>query len=58
VHHRRWHDRERRDAEVDGSAAYDRKIERELYGWKYRLFTVDGEPVPVCTAVTFVYSQD
>jgi TPR repeat protein len=40
-----------------GSAAYDRKIERELFGWKYRLFTVDSVPVPVCTAVTFVYSQ-
>jgi hypothetical protein len=40
-----------------GSAAYDRKIERELFGWKYRLFTVDSVPVPVCTAITFVYSQ-
>jgi hypothetical protein len=40
-----------------GLSAYDRKLEREMYGWKYRPFTVDGEPAPVCTAVTFVYSQ-
>jgi hypothetical protein len=40
-----------------GSTAYDRKLEREMYGWKYRPFTIDGAPAPVCTAVTFVYSQ-
>jgi hypothetical protein len=57
VHHRRWRDRERHDAEVDGSTAYDRKLEREIYGWNYRPFRVDGEPAPVCTVFTFVYSQ-
>ena len=40
-----------------GATAYDRKIEREIYDWKYRPFTVDGEPTPVCSAVAFVYSQ-
>ena len=40
-----------------GAIAYDRIIEREIYGWKYRPFMLDGEPTPVCTAVTFVYTQ-
>jgi protein TonB len=40
-----------------GSMAYDRKIERSIYGWRYRPFMVDGEPTPVCTAVTFIYTQ-
>lgn len=37
--------------------AYDRRIERTLYGWRYRPFLLDGKPAPVCTAVTFIYTQ-
>ena len=40
-----------------GFISYDRTIERRLYGWKYRPFTVNGKPTPVWTAVTFIYSQ-
>lgn len=38
--------------------AYDAKIMKTIReGWRYRPFTVKGKAVPVCTAVTFVYSQ-
>jgi hypothetical protein len=41
-----------------GFAEYDQKIVRTIQGeWKYKPYTVDGKPVPVCTAVTFIYSQ-
>jgi len=41
-----------------GFAAYDAKIERAIKDWKYRPYTTPaGKPVPVCTAVTFIYSQ-
>lgn len=37
--------------------AYDQKIQREMRSWKYRPYMVNGRAVPVCTAVTFIYSQ-
>jgi hypothetical protein len=41
-----------------GFAAYDRKIESTIAStWRYRPFLVDNKPTPVCTAVTFKYSQ-
>jgi hypothetical protein len=40
-----------------GFPAYDQKIGREIHTWRYRPFWVDGRPQPVCTAVTFIYSQ-
>ena len=40
-----------------GFGAYDAKIKREMTGWKYRPFMVNGKPAPVCTAVTFIYVQ-
>jgi hypothetical protein len=41
-----------------GFAAYDQKIMNTIRGeWRYRPFTVDGRATPVCTAVTFIYSQ-
>jgi hypothetical protein len=40
-----------------GFPTYDQKIEREIHTWRYRPFWVDGRPQPVCTAVTFIYSQ-
>jgi hypothetical protein len=42
-----------------GFAAYDAKIEREMKAWKYQPYTTPaGRPVPVCTAVTFIYVTD
>jgi hypothetical protein len=39
-------------------SAYDHKIESTISNtWRYRPFLVGGTPTPVCTAVTFMYSQ-
>jgi len=35
---------------------YDRMLEAGMRLWKYRPFEVDGRAVPVCWAVTFIYS--
>ncbi len=41
-----------------GFPAYDNKIQSTMRGtWRYRPFNVNGKAVPVCTAVTFIYSQ-
>src|SRR4051812_4134631 len=41
-----------------GFPAYDQKIQGKMRGeWKYRPYAVNGKAVPVCTAVTFIYSQ-
>jgi protein TonB len=41
-----------------GFPAYDSKIQRKMSTeWKYRPYAVNGRAVPVCTAVTFIYSQ-
>jgi hypothetical protein len=40
-----------------GYPQYDRKLRNELQHWRYSPYVVDGEAVPVCTAVTFIYSQ-
>jgi hypothetical protein len=41
-----------------GFPAYDSKILGKMRGeWKYKPFAVNGRAVPVCTAVTFIYSQ-
>lgn len=40
-----------------GFTAYDDKIMREMRQWRYRPYAVNGRAVPVCTAVTFIYSQ-
>lgn len=39
-----------------GFAAYDAKIKREMRQWTYKPYVVNGAAVPVCTAVTFLYS--
>lgn len=39
------------------SAAYDAKILREVARWEYEPYIDDGKPVPVCTTITFIYSQ-
>lgn len=41
-----------------GFPRYDTKIETEMRtNWRYRPYLVNGKAVPVCTAVTFIYSQ-
>jgi len=41
-----------------GFPAYDNKILSTIKGsWLYKPYNVNGKAVPVCTAVTFVYSQ-
>ncbi len=40
-----------------GFPAYDGKIQSEMRSWRYRPYMVNGRAVPVCTAVTFIYTQ-
>lgn len=40
-----------------GLPRYDAKIARTMMDWTYRPYLVDGKPVPVCSAVTFIYTQ-
>ncbi|HEY1547704.1 MAG TPA: hypothetical protein VGG28_07790 [Kofleriaceae bacterium] len=41
-----------------GFGAYDSKIQGTIRSsWRYRPFNVNGKAVPVCTAVTFIYSM-
>ena len=40
-----------------GFAAYDTKIQAEMQTWTYKPYAINGKPAPVCTAVTFIYSQ-
>jgi len=40
-----------------GFGAYDAKIQGEMRNWRYKPYLVNGRAVPVCTAVTFIYSQ-
>jgi protein TonB len=36
---------------------YDQKLATEMRAWKYRPYIVNGNAVPVCTAVTFIWSN-
>lgn len=40
-----------------GFPAYDTKINSKMREWRYKPYMVNGKAVPVCTAVTFIYSQ-
>jgi hypothetical protein len=40
-----------------GYASYDRAIISQIHAWQYSPFVVDGKSVPVCTSVTFIYTQ-
>jgi protein TonB len=41
-----------------GFPAYDGKIAAKIRSeWRYKPYMVNGKAVPVCTAVTFIYSQ-
>jgi hypothetical protein len=41
-----------------GLAGYDARIIATMMQWKYSPYMVDDQAVPVCTAVTFIYSQN
>jgi hypothetical protein len=36
---------------------WDQRQLEEMRRWRYRPFLKDGDPVPVCTTVTFIYTQ-
>jgi TonB family protein len=40
-----------------GFPAYDRKLQAGIKAWRYKPYLIDDKPAPVCTAVTFIYSQ-
>jgi hypothetical protein len=40
-----------------GFVAYDQLLDHEMHGWKYKPYIDGGNAIPVCTAVTFIYSQ-
>lgn len=40
-----------------GLATYDTKIQREMEQWAFEPLTVDGTATPLCTALTFIYTQ-
>lgn len=40
-----------------GYATYDDALVGAARGWTYRPYTVDGKPMPVCSAVTFLYQM-
>jgi hypothetical protein len=40
-----------------GFSAYDQLIQTQMRLWKYTPYQVNGKAVPVCTAITFIYSQ-
>jgi TonB family protein len=35
---------------------YDARLVAAARGWRYRAYTVNGRPMPACSAVTFVYT--
>jgi TonB family protein len=40
-----------------GFVAYDQKLDREIRKWRYKPFSVNGTPTPVCSAIQFIYRQ-
>ena len=40
-----------------GFALYDQKLDREIRKWRYKPFSVNGTPTPVCSAIQFIYRQ-
>ena len=40
-----------------GYPAYDHAIQTAMRAWRYRPYLVMSKPAPVCTAVTFIFSQ-
>jgi hypothetical protein len=40
-----------------GYASYDRQLTAGMEQWIFSPYTVDGQPIPVCTAMTFIFTQ-
>jgi hypothetical protein len=40
-----------------GFADYDNKLQTKMREWRYKPWIVNGDAIPVCTAVTFIYSS-
>ena len=38
-----------------GFPDYEKKLKAGVSTWRYRPFLVDGNPVKVCTSVTFIF---
>jgi len=38
-----------------GYPAYDQRILDEMRDWRYRPYEVNDQPIPICTAITFLY---
>ena len=36
-------------------ADFDARLRDAMLRWRYRPYTVDGRPIPVCGVVTFIY---
>jgi len=41
-----------------GYPEYDQQLVEAVRRWQYNPFTVNGRPVPACSAVSFVYSMN
>lgn len=41
-----------------GVARYDARLIAGMQQWRYSPYMVNEQPVPVCTAITFIYKQD
>jgi protein TonB len=39
-----------------GFDAYDRTVQAALSAWAFRPYVVDGDPTPVCSVVTFLFT--
>jgi hypothetical protein len=37
-------------------SAADERVVNEIKAWRYKPLLIDGKPVAVCTALTFIYS--
>jgi hypothetical protein len=44
-------------ARSTGIAQYDRQLMAGVRTWVYTPFEVEGVAIPVCTTITFVYTQ-
>ena len=40
-----------------GIASYDQRLIDGMSAWRYSPFELDGKPTPVCTGITFIYTQ-
>jgi hypothetical protein len=39
-----------------GVASYDQRILNEMRRWAFTPVVLDGKPIPICTAVTFIFT--